>query len=322
MNKFLIFLILLVPIVPIIGQNSNTIDIKRTSSVISTTGINLRDSPGLDSKILTKLSFGSEINIIENNYYGIDTIGKSIVYYDNRKTEQLIIGNWVKVKYGNYEGFLFDPYLSLKADIKRIKNIDSELELNKDYILLFPGDNCVNNFWSIENLNLIGCYKHGDGFNLKKVKLSYYVGWADTTTSDNKSDYGRANNIWTQDNKDLLFILGSKKNIKEGKVSGKYNLSAANNFDEFDKLEIVGDFESSKLVLNNSSKKQILHFSKDNSFYPSYVVWEGDLDLDGKLDYIIHYGEKSSRTYLYLSSEANNEEIVKPVAVFISGYCC
>ncbi len=51
--------------------------------------------------------------------------------------------------------------------------------------------------------------------------------------------------------------------------------------------------------------------------FPS-LIWAGDLDKDGKLDFLMdltnHYN--ASKITLFLSSHAINEEIVRKVAVF------
>ena len=75
------------------------------------------------------------------------------------------------------------------------------------------------------------------------------------------------------------------------------------------------------LILRKHGIKQILNEGFGRQ-HPSCLYFEGDLDGDGKNDYVISYGVKSSITILYLSSEANRNELIKAVSIFYSGYCC
>jgi hypothetical protein len=56
------------------------------------------------------------------------------------------------------------------------------------------------------------------------------------------------------------------------------------------------------------------------------LIWAGDLDNDGKTDFIIQiptppYNEMGDSSGLFLSSMADSEELVKLVAYFISTGC-
>ncbi|MFD2561489.1 SH3 domain-containing protein [Aquimarina rubra] len=295
---------------------------KGTYSVVSTTGVNLREAPNLKSKILVKLPFATKIEITENKSFGIDTIGENILYRNRKeKIKNHIVGNWVKIKYKNYEGYLFDAYLGEIASLKNIVLDDSELDLNKNFILLFPGSYCHNNFWSVKNMNWLGLYQIGDHFEFKTIELSY------SYFRDFIPDYMAIEDytISTNNNENLMFIIGSKINLKKGFINGKRGKCLeGSNFEDFDKLQISGTAMYPELILKSKNKKQIINSAHRSITYysPTCLVWEGDIDQDGKLDYIISYGEKSVRTYLYLSSEADDNQIVKPVAVFSDGYCC
>ncbi len=322
MKRLALFFVWILMLKPLYAQDTYNEDITGEYTVISTNGLNLRSAPGSQSKVLKRLSFGTKVTVLENKYFRRDTIGAKVFYHGNRKSEHPIIGHWVKVLHKNTEGFLFDPYLENLASLDNYQYLvdDSEKYLNKDFVLLFPGEDCYNNFWPIEGMNLLGCYKDGDGFKLKKIELSYYKSWIDPNSANAEMEI----NLWigAKDNKDLLFIVGSKGKLKEGKLSGVYGSTSLGNIEQFEKLDVVGSMEESKLILKESSKKQVLN-PKSPHLYPTYtVIWEGDLDFDGKLDYIISFGDKSQNTYLFLSSQAEEGELVKPVAVFFSGYCC
>lgn len=324
MKLFFVIITLLLFSLPFYGQFLNPADITvdYSTSIISTTGLNLREAPKLDAKVIEKLPFGTKVTILSSSRPITDTIEKNIVYYENDEVELPIIGNWVKARYKNVEGYLFDSYLSNVTTLNKRGRDDLDENLNKDYVLLFPRGDCYNNFWNIENLSWLGCYKDGDNFKLEKIELSYYLDWVDPKDSQ-AMDIGRSFSVSTNDNKDLLFIIGSRNVIKKGEINGTFGSIWFENLSEFENLNLVDSEEGAKLVLSNSIKKQVLNSKEAPYIYPTFsVIWEGDLDFDGKLDYIIRYGDKNIRVYLYLSSEAEENNLVKPVSVYFSGYCC
>ena len=49
---------------------------------------------------------------------------------------------------------------------------------------------------------------------------------------------------------------------------------------------------------------------------PNYLLWAGDMDKDGKTDYIINFSPNSNHVHLYLSVNASLTEIVGLAGVF------
>lgn len=82
--------------------------------------------------------------------------------------------------------------------------------------------------------------------------------------------------------------------------------------------------KGSKLVLEANGMRQILRYLKDgcNDCYWT-LLWAGDLDLDGKLDFYLdltgHYNIQNH--VLFLSSQAENDKLVKHVADFYNVGC-
>lgn len=54
----------------------------------------------------------------------------------------------------------------------------------------------------------------------------------------------------------------------------------------------------------------------DVSSVPNYLLWAGDMDQDGKTDYIINFSPNSNHVHLYLSANAIPTEIVDLAGVF------
>lgn len=287
-----------------------------THFVISTSGLHLRAGPSTHSEIIVSIPFGKTLRVLDAFYSKMDTLNDISFYYphNNESYPVPVTGKWIKVKYKDYSGYVFDAYVYKNHNYhKLLKELNSE-GLNKDVVLLFPGTWCNLNFWFNQELNWYGYYQDGDNFKAKKIDLSFFKIWNYDFT-----DIG----ISTNDNKHLLFIVGTRKKLKNENVIGKYDLNWwTKEFDSYDNINVQPGQNYQNLVLNDKGKEQILNLIPEYYLEPSNILWEGDLDEDGINDYIIHYGEKSGKTFLYLSSQAKDNQIVKPVAVFFSGYCC
>ena len=78
-----------------------------------------------------------------------------------------------------------------------------------------------------------------------------------------------------------------------------------------------------KLVLREGAKEQVLYQQAESDLDGWGVSWVGDIDGDGKLDFLIeadrHYNISTSR--LFLSSHAGKGQLVKQVAVTTASGC-
>ena len=298
----------------------------RQNKVIATTGLNLRSAPNLKSDKVGLVPFGKQVNIIGDQHYGMDSLGTpyTIRYTSTEAFKPEISGYWVKAQYDGIEGYLFSAYLDF--DYR-----EDNQKFNKDVSLLFEGVNCVNNFNYNPYWNWYGLYEEGGAMVLKKVKLSFF------RFADEMAGYGIATNV----DAPSLFIIGSRKPLPKTLLSGQYfspyeakgslyNFAANGEINEELLQQSPIEVFTSKsnqlntlLALNDGNGlQQILNPSELYFSMPMGIVWQGDIDGDGNDDYIIHYGEESSQTVLYLSSFAKKNEIVRPVAAWHSGYCC
>ncbi len=92
-------------------------------TVTATSGLTLREGPGLEYDRLTAIPFNTQITALEDeiNYEQRDTIGD-------------ISGYWVPVRYEQKEGYLFSPYLKRGYLFK-----PAEDGRNSDFRIVIPG---------------------------------------------------------------------------------------------------------------------------------------------------------------------------------------
>ncbi|MBK8349145.1 MAG: SH3 domain-containing protein [Saprospiraceae bacterium] len=282
----------------------------RVNYVIAS-ALRLRENPNKTAKTLTVIPFGSRVEYLTNQSYNKDTLNVELGEYNKD-----VIGNWVYVKYNDIKGYVLNSYLGFYED-PDLKYKD----LNKEFLLLFPGCGCQLNIFNPLEWNYYGFYKSdNNSFDVKKITIANISDFEDIICSVI---------ISASHPKNLLFVVGSKNpflsnthNLFGKQVEIQFNDDkkvALQNLNAIG-IELVNSVEDYKLFLNLGSSKQKLNLENFN--YPDRVNFFGDIDFDGKDDLIITYGSKVSESVLYLSSKGNGKQLVKMVAIFFSTYCC
>ena len=295
--------------------------------VISPDGLNLRSLPDLKSKVLRKILFNEKVQLVSPEHFGRDTIGQ-LEYFslEGQPYQQPIDGFWLKVRYKQTEGYMFSAYLGWTLSELR----EEEKMLNQDFVLLFAEIGCNNNVFYRPDWHWYGVYKQDADWLLKNVKVSFY-----NIPMDMMGDV-----ISTNDNRNLQFILGSRKPLTEKVIRSKdgfergiedkplttYNgkLLVDSTLKQYN-LTILRDegqnyWDTQKLVFQRNGRRQEMKLSSYDGTWN--LQWCGDLDGDGLDDYIIRFGEQIAKTILFLSKSASKGQLIKPVAVYYSGYCC
>lgn len=291
--------------------------------IIALSGLNIRSQPSLKAEILGGIPFMEEVQVLEPCSSGIDTIAEH-VYHTSMKHTHSQKGCWVKVKYHNLEGYVFNSYL-LDLPKERSRSIAG---LNEEFGLNYIGQHCFDNIYRDKKIKWKGVYRRENEFVIKPVEISYY---ADIEESESNYTWLR---IYVENNEGLMLLLGDRNEvITERVIEGKIDdtpgslltiHSVAHSLFDIENIQIVFEEQSAYpyLYLKQEGREQLLNPPNMKLGHPTQIFWKGDLDGDGKDDYIINYGDKVAHSLMYLSSQAENGDIVKPVAVFFSGYCC
>ena len=84
-----------------------------------------------------------------------------------------------------------------------------------------------------------------------------------------------------------------------------------------------GEEEVHDLVFESGQRRQVLYESYGRNAGRIEVIWAGDLDRDGRLDFVVDYEEEDAGSVptLFLSSQAKPGELVGEAADFPQ-YCC
>ena len=296
------------------------------NTVISPDGLNIRRTPSLKGWKLAAAPFGMELVVLDSGNGVVETLETR--YYKDPDDEKPypveVSGTWVKVKYGDVEGYVFSAFLYPNWERVHYKGI------NEDYVLLMPGMNCFNNIHFLKGRNYYGIYKTGTSYSVRKIPMPGYF----ASTDDISPLHISANN-----NRDLVLIVGSRKPLPIGQLKGQmYGIHGSTESQLYEGAEGPGEALTAHDLHVKTEKRdeyevKVLHYGEEGNTtslgsdqielsYPNILVYKGDLDGDREDDLIVLYGEKSAQIGLYLSSEAEDGEKVKLVAIYLLGYCC
>lgn len=282
-------------------------------SVISKSGVYLRAEPDGHSEIVKTIPFLGEVKSLESFSWPIplgDTIATYYVRTDrNEAQERFIIGNWRQVVHEKDTGYVNDAFLS------RLDNSTND-SLNINYGITYEWTNCFDNIHRNKLIEWKGLFKNAQGYEIRDIQLDYY------NTHGEMAWFG----VKLNDTKDLILCLGSYNDtFFNGPIQGEYFKNGQ--IFEYSK-EAVIESKFDFFEVRTINKRPTVYLKKGNkkqrllSASPASLLWKGDLDYDGEDDYIISFGEKGMGIFLYLSSEAESNEIAKPVAAYSAGYCC
>ena len=290
------------------------------NTVIAVNGLKLRTKPSLRGKVIGKIPYGQQVEILQPRHYGHDTLASDyrIHYSPEQSYEPVLSGYWVKVAHDGQEGYVFSAYLYY--------HYATEEDYNRKTALLLEGGNCRDNLHYRPDWHWYGLYEEDGVHRLQKVQLDLFA---------EESELGPFLTVTTNQPRPSLFIVGSPRPLAERRLFfSEYMGHGASIYmggeleEDFLKaaaLEIVdseGENMPQLIALGSQGERQVLNPEERYFGYPSSLLWYGDLDGDGEMDYLIHYGEESSQTVLYLSSKAKAGQLVAPVGVYFSGYCC
>lgn len=329
---------------------------QRTFTVISNNGLKLREKPDRNGRVLAVAPFGAKVTVLtkEKGNYGKveydpparrDTIGLLFpTRYNSRQAGHA--GYWWKVRYSGKSGYMFSGFL---ADSALLHNSSRE-ELNNQFRLRTTEGNAgaTNNPEFDYGWHWYGLFQQPDSqFAVKKVNPRYAV--EDFTGADGTYNYySRAIVIQTDPPESPVYIIGTRNAWKERTgINGFHQLNDPQvqflpNSGELDpvfmkkhgievareKILVEGRWPIERwewYILGEGGRRQRaapLKVYDDYEAPLSYLVWAGDLDGDGKTDYIFSAMGEMGYEVLYLSTQLGNGAIAKPAAVLWSWYTC
>jgi hypothetical protein len=272
-----------------------------TAYVVSTEEIQLHNEPDSTSEVLLSLNFKDSVTIIAHPF-SID----EILSMRTKSTDSF----WVKVKYREREGYVLSNEL-----------IFSKIENNNLPVHLFlTHGGCINNYAYNPNFKYYGLFKNANANTLQSIQLTF-SGIHDAWEGLAWDAYDIR--VRGDEKTEPLFIFGLNKILKEGEIK---EVNVLPSEDESEKRTTIDN----ETILVGTRHNERIHLTFKSSTGKEiqmldifYLRWSGDLDDDGKIDFVYAKGDgEQGGIYIALSSFAGKGEVVKELAFFRIGLCC
>lgn len=290
--------------------------------VIALSGLKLRSKPSFDAKTLAVIPFGSTVQRTEKGY----EFFPYNYWVDIKMTPDSISGYWQEITWNGKKGYAFSAFIG--DAIHRMKN--------GCYLLFETKWACWNDCFASQSYHYYGIFANRDSsqWTLTKIKPSFvhqdidFPGtWVSSSTKQRPA-----------------FMLATKNPIREGLlVSGKtkevvcdYNIHVQDGkinrkvkipYSQFtlSVMEKKGPYYESfgHLLLTEKFTGRTQVLLPEITVNKIELVWSGDLDSDGIMDFMLAYStDETFGCQLFLSSLAKGKQMVGPTNIYWFGDCC
>ncbi|MEZ5058685.1 MAG: SH3 domain-containing protein [Saprospiraceae bacterium] len=279
--------------------------------VTAPSGLNLRKGPGLHAPIINKIPFGETVTVDREAPKTKDTIGwylTPVLASDSAMVQVPLNGSWVEADYKGENGYLFDVYLRELYNKESMDKRYYQNGTNSKFKLVFPWYNCFDNFWRRKENNWYGVIERNGKFKFEPMELEYY--------SFHDPEYFTKIIASSQENYSFFISFPEKPEsldlnnwaLKDSTIQAEKGLTIT----------------KGQVIISRNGIEQIIDPYKYDGITSGLesIIWYGDLDGDGFPDLIAKFGIKTNYTILFLSSETDSGQLLKPVAIYFGGYCC
>jgi hypothetical protein len=297
-------------------------DGEHCATVMAMSGLKIRAKPSFEGKPLVVAPFGSKITQLSPGFQ----------FEEKIFTPDSVAGNWERIRFGKVEGYAFNAFFG--EGIMKIKE--------KYKLLMEDAGYCWNDCYgsTTEHFNYYALLYND---NQKRSELKKFT----PTFVTSQGDMG-GTAINCSDKRASIFILVTKDEMAQGIVHDIYQQQIIKGFEEDTRKEIHqkvaipetnwvlevkteklknedGEYEQGKLFLRDTKTgvKQQLTL-KDANCAEAKLIWCGDVDRDGIMDFLIqtYDGGESGGTFLFLSRDAPKGKLVKPAGAYYYEDCC
>lgn len=283
--------------------------------VVMVSKLNVRESPSVNSRILTTLEWGDTVHPISIDSLEMPT----------RDTINNIEGYWMNVQFKNYTGYAFSPYLRVPYMLAYEEMHLDELPKYKFWYGIYYDERKGTESIRRIKLRLVDEENPLEDHGHKLIKTDqaakslFIVGTFDSIPEKEMGVFTRLDRVGAKcsdslnpGDKDYLFFSTSDSRITSETfvmyTTGNYiyngNDMVRSNFD----IVIVGTTLTNKQKVVQNMKE---YFGYKEVYSLDYF---GDIDGDNRPDLIMGgHSTSSGSTILFLSSRAKEGELLRPV---------
>lgn len=293
-------------------------DFDSTVVVTALSGLKMRDQPSFRGKTIALMPFAQKVKLLTLPRF--NEPGDHIGEY----SPDSIYGSWLKVRYEKQVGYAFSAYLG--STIKK---------MTADYHLLSAnGSWCSDDSYVSKSYHFYGIFPEKDSTWVRRsVEPVFSVHW---TALFGVANYGKIKVRGRQP----LFLIASRMPMPEGEIpaTNRRGYFSGNPAVEqpFARETIPASpwiFEIKPFLVENDHLMRHTRLTNRHTgqtqalvvehFPPDQIVWEGDLDGDGVMDFILGRFQDIEMTwYLFLSKGAPPGQWFREVSRYIFSGCC
>lgn len=292
----------------------------RRNTVIAPSGLNLRNSPGIDGKVIARVPYGTQLELVDRRYHGREAVNP------NRTLEPYA---WAHVRHNGQTGFLYDAYLAY--DYFVTGENDFPADVNVEFVMAQRGVFRLRVIPDFTTYTWYGIYHLGSDkiMAIRKVEPEMRYGSAEVSG-------GLFLTLGGDPEDDPLFFIGSRQplptGLLDGFLSNRFGQPVAaegkTNYAQLKDLGVVITLVSQPKIY--APRKQ-LRIRTDGTSHPYRLPLNGtplglqliaDLNGDGQPDYLIHGHvdgqDVVNESVLFLSQPAGATKPLRAVALWTS----
>lgn len=292
----------------------------RRNTVIAPSGLNLRDAPGINGKVIARVPYGTQLELVDRRYHGREAVNP------NRSLNPYA---WAHVRHNGQTGYLYDAYLALDYFITGENYYPSNL--NDEFVMTQRGVFQQRVVPGFDTYNWYGIYHLGSNktMAIREIEPEMRYGSAEVSGGLFLTLGGDAED-------DPLFYIGSKRPLPTGLLDGFISDRFGQPVTAEGKINYAQLKELGVLITHVSQPKEDepykqLRIQTGGTSHPYRLPLSStplglqliaDLNGDGQSDHLIH-GHADGQdivnvSVLFLSQPAGAPEPLRAVALWTS----
>ncbi len=293
-----------------------------TQTVIAPSGLNLRKGMGLTAGKIGRIPFGAAVELLSEVSQQQDTV--DYTYSQSPATgvvREPVYGGWVKVRYQALEGYVFAGLLG---------DFNLEAVSQPEMIIRYEGFSCESLQFDPRAYHWYGIFILEGKQEIRSIRPTIYssgemIPFLTFVTGEQEPTLMIIGSVQPLNNRILSPEEGGELPIQLGRFQGRPPSYQHSRFQlNWDPDTVWGENAFQLMLQANGQRRRVLFSEAEEPFimYPyvfADLIWYGDLNQDGRLDFVFRAGMEYPTTVLYMGDAARG---IRQAALYFTGPCC